>query len=107
MSNIEIKGIESGQVEARGFLLEEQGNWILYPEPALNSCCRNGDLQMGLALTGAVPKECKGKCIAVHGNFQGNALNVTTTSSLTFPFWVIPVLILFIFIWSKRKKITG
>ncbi len=86
MSKIEIKAQDDGRMEARGFLLQTGSDeWILYPEPALKSCCHAGDLKMGLPLTGHIPTQCKGQCLTLQGTLQANHFEVCSNTETSFP----------------------
>ena len=110
MTKIEIKVIGEGRVEARGFLLQTGSDeWVLYPEPALKSCCHVGDLKMGLPLIGHIPTHCKGQCLTLQGILQANTFEVVSNTETSFPLGLsilILILMILAFLASRlfRKK---
>jgi len=106
MIDIEFKETPSGLVETRGFVLEkEDEEWILYPEPALKSCCRSGDIKKGIGLRGDIPRGCKGQCVTLQGHLDGRILEVVGMEGEHFSFWwsVLLLLILFGLVCARKK----
>ena len=104
MSKIEIKALDDGKMEARGFLLQTGSDeWILYPEPSLKSCCHAGDLKMGLPLTGSIPTRCKGQCLTLQGTLQANVFEVSSSAETSFPFG-LSALLLILFLLAFFSK---